>query len=105
MKWSRSTALSLILTATLLLVSCSLLPQSQDSNFKPSRESIDTTNSDICGNKLSGSDAKTDASQVLTDDTEAQKIKDILTQLGLALNLDATTGCKVDQGTISGAGL
>jgi len=46
---------------------------------------------------ISDNDAETEVNDAIANDPEAQKLQDILTQLGLSLDVNGATGCMVDE--------
>jgi len=49
---------------------------------------------------ISDNDAETEVNDAIANDPEAQKLQDILTQLGLSLDVNGATGCMVDEEVI-----
>ena len=88
-----------------MLAACSFLFPEKYGNFKPRSESIfGSSQAEVCKMPMSDGDAEAEASDAVINDPEAQKLNDILTSLGLSLDLNSTSGCMVDEEVISDDG-
>ena len=88
-----------------MLAACSFLFPEKFGDFKPRSESIfGSSQSEVCKMSMSDADAEAEASDAVINDPEAQKLNDILSSLGLSLDLNSTSGCMVDEEVISDDG-
>ena len=88
-----------------MLAACSFLFPEKYGNFKPRSESIfGSSQAEVCKMAMSDADAEAEASDAVINDPEAQKLNDILSSLGLSLDLNSTSGCMVDEEVISDDG-